>query len=91
MKLLLDTCAFLWIATDDAALSRTARHLFLSQEEVWLSAASCQEIVVKYQIGKLPLPEDPARYIPRVREAHGIGAFVPRPETFPELARTCRY
>ena len=75
MRLLLDTCTFLWIASDDAALSDTARHLFLSGEEVWLSAASCQEIVVKHHIGKLPLPEPPARYIPRVREAHGIGAL----------------
>ena len=25
--------------------------------------------------GKLPLPEEPARYIPRIREAHGIGAL----------------
>ncbi len=75
MKLLLDTCTFLWIAADASSLSQTARHLFLSQEEVWLSAASCQEIVVKHQIGKLPLPEAPARYIPRIRDAHGIGAL----------------
>ena len=75
MKLLLDTCAFLWIASDDRALSAAARHLFLTAQEVWLSAASCQEIVVKYQLGKLSLPELPARYIPRVREAHGIGAM----------------
>lgn len=75
MKLLLDTCTFLWLASDDPALSAGARHLFLTAEEVWLSSASCQEIVVKYQLGKLPLPEPPARYIPRVREAHGIGTL----------------
>lgn len=75
MKILLDTCTFLWIAGDDPSLSSVARHLFLSGEEVWLSAASCQEIVVKHQIGKLPLPENPARYIPRIREAHGINAL----------------
>lgn len=72
MKLLLDTCTFLWIASDDEALSPAARHLFLTAEEAWLSAASCQEIVVKYLLGKLPLPEVPERYIPRVRETHGI-------------------
>lgn len=75
VKILLDTCTFLWIASDDPSLSSVARHLFLSGEEVWLSAASCQEIVVKHQIGKLPLPENPARYIPRIREAHGINAL----------------
>ena len=75
MKLLLDTCAFLWIASDDPALSAAARHLFLSAEQVWMSSASCQEIVIKYQLGKLPLPEPPARYVPRVRAAHGIAAL----------------
>ena len=75
MKILLDTCAFLWIASDAPELTPAARHLFLTAEEVWLSAASCQEIVVKYQLGKLPLPEAPARYIPRVRNAHGIAAL----------------
>lgn len=72
MRILLDTCTFLWIASDSAMLTPAARHLFLAAEEVWLSAASCQEIVVKHQLGKLPLPETPARYIPRVREEHGI-------------------
>lgn len=75
MRILLDTCAFLWIASDAPELTPAARHLFLTAEEVWLSAASCQEIVVKYQLGKLPLPEAPARYIPRVRNAHGIAAL----------------
>ena len=75
MKILLDTCAFLWIASDSSLLTPTARHLFLAAEEVWLSAASCQEIVVKHQLGKLPLPEMPARYIPRVRDEHGIASL----------------
>ena len=75
MKILLDTCAFLWIASDSSLLTPTARHLVLGAEEVWLSAASCHEIVVKHQLGKLPLPEMPARYIPRVRDEHGIASL----------------
>ena len=75
MKILLDTCTFLWIASDSPMLTSTARHLFLTAEEVWLSAASCQEIVVKHQLGKLPLPETPVRYIPRVRDEHGIASL----------------
>jgi PIN domain nuclease of toxin-antitoxin system len=75
MKLLLDTCTFLWLASDDTQLSPAARHLYLVAEEVWLSAASCQEIAIKYQIGKLPLPEDPRRYIPAIRQAHGIASL----------------
>ncbi len=72
MNVLLDTCTFLWIAADSDSLSQEARQLFLTARVVYLSAASCQEIVVKYQLGKLPLPETPPRYIPRVREEHGI-------------------
>jgi PIN domain nuclease of toxin-antitoxin system len=75
MTVLLDTCTFLWIAGDSDALSPAARHLFLTAKEVWLSAASCQEIVVKHGLGKLPLPEAPMRYIPRIRESHGIAAL----------------
>lgn len=75
MKILLDTCTFLWIASDSPMLTPAARHLFLTAEEVWLSAASCQEIVVKNRLGKLPLPEAPSRYIPRVRDEHGIASL----------------
>ena len=41
MKLLLDTCTFLWIALGDRALSRPARESFVDPaNEVYLSAVS---------------------------------------------------
>lgn len=73
MKLLLDTCTFLWILEDSSSLSKEARQLFLSNEnEVFLSSVSAWEISVKHQLGKLPLPEPPYRFIPAQRERHGI-------------------
>lgn len=73
MRLLLDTHTFLWVVTDDPALSKPARERILTAEnEVWLSAASAWEIAIKFGLGKLPLPEEPDRYLPRVREASGI-------------------
>ena len=73
MKLLLDTCAFLWIAGDASALSKRARELFRGADnEVYLSAASAWEIAVKHTLGRLPLPEPPARFVREMREAHGI-------------------
>jgi len=73
MRLLLDTCTFLWLISDDLKLSGKARSLFESPEnEVFLSSVSFWEINVKYQLGKLPLPESPRHYIPKQREAHGI-------------------
>ncbi|MEW5983483.1 MAG: type II toxin-antitoxin system VapC family toxin [Acidobacteriota bacterium] len=73
MKLLLDTCAFLWIAADSPELSSRARSLFQSPEhEVYLSAASAWEIGIKYSLGRLPLPQSPGRFVPAQREHHGI-------------------
>lgn len=76
MKILLDTCAFLWIITDDSRLSQRARELFVDPEnEAYLSVASIWEIVIKYKLGKLSLPERPEKYIPSKREQHEIDSL----------------
>jgi PIN domain nuclease of toxin-antitoxin system len=76
MKLLLDTCTFLWVITDAPALSAKARELFQSPEhDVYLSAGSAWEIGTKYSLGRLPLPEPPERFVPAMREAHAIEAL----------------
>lgn len=73
MRLLLDTCVFLWIAGGAAELSSGARQAFADPaNEVYLSAASAWEIAVKHGLNRLPLPEAPAQFVPRVRQAHGI-------------------
>ncbi|HSA87577.1 MAG TPA: type II toxin-antitoxin system VapC family toxin [Nitrospira sp.] len=73
MKLLLDTCTFLWLITDDPALSDKARDLFIDPvNEAYLSSVSVWEIVVKFSLNKLPLPQAPERFIPEQREQHGI-------------------
>ncbi|MBI5854704.1 MAG: type II toxin-antitoxin system VapC family toxin [Nitrospirae bacterium] len=73
MKLLLDTCTFLWIITDAPDLSARARDLFLNPDhEVYLSSVSVWEMCVKYKLGRLPFPEPPERFIPLQRERHAI-------------------
>lgn len=73
MKLLLDTCTFLWIVSDAHALSRRARELFRAADtDVYLSAASAWEIAVKHGLGRLPLPSPPDRFVREMREAHGV-------------------
>jgi len=76
VKLLLDTCTFLWIATGSLQLSKPAAQLFRDPEnEVFLSSVSAWEIAIKNAIGRLPLPAPAAAYISRLRQAHGISAL----------------
>lgn len=73
MNLLLDTCAFLWIAKNDEHLSTAAREAFCSPENtVFLSSVSAWEISVKWSMKKLSLPYPPLHFIPRERKRHFI-------------------
>jgi len=73
MNILLDTCAFLWITTDAKQLTKKAREIFSNPDnKIFLSCVSVWEIIVKNNIGKLPLPDDPKQFITRQRNQHGI-------------------
>ena len=73
MRLLLDTCTFLWAVRGDAKLSKAAAALFCDPaNEIFLSAVSAWEIAVKHQLGRLPLADAPSVYVPRERERHDI-------------------
>jgi PIN domain nuclease of toxin-antitoxin system len=64
MKFLLDTSIFLWSLDAFQGLNKQAQEIFTRGEELYLSAASSWEIVVKYGIGKLKLPTAPEQHIP---------------------------
>jgi len=71
VKLLLDTCTFLWLIIGKDELSPNAINAFSDpQNEVYLSAVSAWEINVKYRLGKLPLPLSPDKFIPKERKRH---------------------
>jgi PIN domain nuclease of toxin-antitoxin system len=73
MKILLDTCAFLWLIRDRPEATPIARALFSdASNEIYLSSVSAWEIAVKHRLGKLPLGDVPVRYVPSEREKHGI-------------------
>jgi PIN domain nuclease of toxin-antitoxin system len=73
MNLLLDTVTFLWWVTDSPDLSARATDLIGdSSRRVFLSPVSVWEIVVKHTLGRLPLPEDPASFVPRLRADSGF-------------------
>lgn len=69
MKLLVDTCVFLWLAADDPQLSVEAKEVCCDPENaVFMSALSAWEIAIKHRIGRLPLPEPPQQYVRSRRE-----------------------
>ena len=81
MRLLLDTCTFLWIIGKQAALSNTARQTFIDpNNETFLSVVSEWEIGLKYSRGYLPLPEPPWQFIPAQRKAHVIRSLPLTPD-----------
>jgi PIN domain nuclease of toxin-antitoxin system len=76
LKLLLDTCTFLWVLSGDRQLSPRAADLFRHPDsEIFLSAASAWEIAVKYGSGRLRLPARPERFVPDMRQARGIASL----------------
>ena len=92
MNILLDTCTFLWIVSGSNELSDTARRLFSDPgNEVYLSVASVWEIVVKHQLGKLPLPEPPHEFIKKWRMRHDIDSLPLDESAVLQLSRLPEY
>ena len=58
-RLLLDTCAFIWLATGDDKLSNQARRAISAADCVFVSPISAWEIGQKHRQRKLKLPMAP--------------------------------
>lgn len=67
MSYLLDTCTFLWIIQGNRdELSTQALEVYRdSENEIFLSAVSSWEIVIKHNLGKLTLSGNPTRRLPK--------------------------
>ena len=64
MKVLLDTCAFIWLCAEPDRLSpAAARILDDSDNSLLLSDVSALEITLKWTAGKLTLPEPPRLWL----------------------------
>ena len=76
MKLLLDTCTFLWLNSGLSLVSPLARGLCADRDnDLYLSVVSAWEIALKQVAGRLPLPQPAAQYVPSRREANGIASL----------------
>jgi PIN domain nuclease of toxin-antitoxin system len=88
MKILLDTHIFLWFISGDTQLSTDVRDAIRDPDnEVYLSAVSVWEAIVKYQLGKLPLPEHPETYLPKQRDLHQIVSLALDESSVAQLAK----
>lgn len=68
MTLLLDTHVWLWMLAAPESLGDMRAVLEDGERTLVLSAASSWEIAIKYQLGRLELPQPPERFVPdRIR------------------------
>ena len=76
MRILLDTHCWLWMLVAPQRFSKSTLGILESPEnELFLSAASSWEIAIKYQLGRLPLPEAPLDYVPDRMLASGVAGL----------------
>lgn len=65
MRILLDTHCWLWMLSQPELLKAESRRILASADtDLFLSAASAWEIAIKFSIGRLRLPGDPADLVP---------------------------
>ena len=87
MRILLDSHVFLWYIQDDPRLPASFRVALRDlANDVYLSVASIWELVIKHSIGKLPLPDSPALYLPLKRDEHKFASLPVDEAAMPHLA-----
>jgi PIN domain nuclease of toxin-antitoxin system len=74
VKVLLDTCVFLWMLSGERPFPEQVKAR-LGIDELWLSAISVWEISVKFAQGTLRLPVPPGRLVPEARKRYGISSL----------------
>ena len=70
--LLLDTCALLWLASGDQALSENALSMIENAQVLYVSAVTAWEIAIKSSKGKIQLPLSPREWFNAVVKLYDI-------------------
>ena len=71
-RLLLDSCALVWLATGDSRLSDEARHAIASSPCVFASPISAWEIGQKHRNGTLQLPMPPEEMFEKIVSRYSL-------------------
>jgi PIN domain nuclease of toxin-antitoxin system len=76
VKVLVDTHCWLWLCASPERFTRTTLNRLTDPgTERLLSAASVWEMVIKYDLGKLPLPVHPRDFVPTRLETTQTGVL----------------
>lgn len=76
MRLLLDTNVFLWSAGEPRRLGAARDAIEDRRNDLLISTVVVWEIAIKFAIGRLPLPDEPAIFVPERTarlEARAVG------------------
>lgn len=79
-RVLLDTCALVWLAADAPELTGAARQTVESAEVVYVSTISAWEVALKTRRGTLGLPLPPLEWFDGVVERHRLDTVALSPE-----------
>lgn len=73
MRLLLDTCSFLWFISEHPLMPESVRKKIIEKEaDIFLSVISVWEILLKNQAGRLDFPKNALQYISEAKQKHAI-------------------
>lgn len=78
--LLLDTCTFIWLATEPGKLSAAAAAALGASPDISLSDVSVWEICLKWQAGKIGLPSPPRTWVEEQTRTWILGRLSIEPE-----------
>jgi len=90
-RVLVDTCALIWLATGDAKLSCSARETIRDAELLCFSSISIWEIARKVKSGDLEMPVTPTRFADLLVKQYGMkempldNAIMLRSSALPEI------
>jgi PIN domain nuclease of toxin-antitoxin system len=86
VRILLDTHVFLWIIADDLRLTPRYESYFKDPDnDLFLSIASCWEIVIKTGLNRLHLPSPATEYLMKQLDINQVALLGIRPAHLKEL------
>ena len=76
MNFILDTCVLIWFFEGSSRIRSGIKNKLVDpSHSIFMSDVSVLEVVIKYQLGKFPLPKAPSRILPILAKKHFIDSL----------------